>query len=89
MPKRKNPLATLEQSSVCFGMAEIVHPKLLARIEAACTASGTPEWRFGEKAINDANLIPSLREGRELRRSTLRRVEAFLATVEAPEKAAS
>ncbi len=42
------------------------------------------ETRFGRGAIGDPRLIGDLRRGREPRKATLARIEAFIATLEQP-----
>lgn len=58
---------------------------LLAEIEKFCAEAGLSESQFGTLALNDKNFIPQLREGRDVRLSTVERVRAFIA---AQEKAA-
>lgn len=42
-------------------------------------AQALTERKFGEEALNDKNLVPQLRAGRELRRDTERKVRLFMA----------
>jgi hypothetical protein len=56
------------------GMAE-----LLTEIDAFLADHGLSDWQFGEKALNDKHFIRQLREGRDVRMSTLHRVRAFMA----------
>ncbi len=37
------------------------------------------EWQFGELALNDRHFVRQLRDGRDLRMSTLRKVQDFMA----------
>ncbi len=60
---------------------------LLEDIAAFIQAQGLTERKFGEDALNDKNLIPQLRAGRELRRDTERKVRLFMAAYRS-EKAA-
>lgn len=43
----------------------------------------TPPSRFGRDALGDPNFVFNLRDGREPRRRTRQRVEAFIASREA------
>lgn len=56
---------------------------LPARIEAYLKRSGTSATRFGREAAGDPKLVHDIRCGRQLRGSTIRRIEAFLAAAEA------
>lgn len=58
----------------------IMHPDLLAEAEAYCEARDVKPTIFGLEAINDANLLRDLRAGRELRRSTVAKVRAYMAS---------
>lgn len=51
---------------------------LLVRIERHLRRSRMPQTRFGREAIGDPNLVDQLRNGRELRSSTMTRVIAYL-----------
>lgn len=51
---------------------------LLQRIERYLRRSGTPVTRFGREALNDPRFVTDLRNGREVRSSTLARVAAYL-----------
>lgn len=53
---------------------------ILADIERFRATHGVPETTFGRKAAADPNLIAGLRAGRELRRSTERRVREYMDT---------
>jgi hypothetical protein len=55
---------------------------LIWRIERFLRASGIPPTTFGRLAVNDPQLIRDLRNGRELRPVTIRRIEAFIAAAE-------
>ena len=59
---------------------------LLVRIERYLRATKTAPTRFGREAVGDPNLVADLRDGREPRRATTRRVLAF---IEANEPGAS
>lgn len=52
---------------------------LLSQIEAFCRDHGLSESQFGLLALNDKNLIPQLRNGRDLRTSTARRIQDWMA----------
>ena len=51
---------------------------LLWRIEAFLKRSGMPPSRFGRGAVRDARLVQDMRNGREPRPATARRIVAFL-----------
>jgi hypothetical protein len=51
---------------------------LLRRIEDYLRESGIPPTRFGREAMGDPGFVTGLRNGREPRSATVRRVEAFL-----------
>lgn len=63
--------------------------QLLADIAAFQAKHDLSEWQFGEMALNDRHLVRQLREGRDLRISTLARIREFMDTYrpEAPELA--
>jgi hypothetical protein len=60
---------------------------LINKIEAFCTEHGLSDGQFGILALNDKNFVPQLREGRDVRLSTLERVQGFMAAYR-PEQAA-
>lgn len=62
-------------------MKEIVHSALVADIQSAIEAADMTKTEFGRIAINDPCLVTDLKNGRELRFATLRRVEAAIAKV--------
>ena len=51
---------------------------LLQRIEMHLKNRRMPPTRFGREALGDPKLVFDLREGRELRSATLRRVVDYL-----------
>ncbi|WP_114952230.1 hypothetical protein [Sphingosinicella terrae] len=51
---------------------------LLQRIEAYLRQSRMPPTRFGRDALGDPNFLFNLRDGREPRPATVRRVLAFM-----------
>ena len=55
---------------------------LLRRIERYLSQSGTPPARFGREAVRDPRFVFDLRNGREPRRATAWRVEAYLRQLE-------
>jgi len=55
---------------------------ILSGIERFIAEHGLPPTTFGRKAIGDANLIPNLKDGRELRRATEAKVRRFMAEYE-------
>ncbi len=52
---------------------------LLRKVEIFLRRTGMPPTRFGRAAINDPRLVRDLRQGREPRRETTARIEAFIA----------
>lgn len=52
---------------------------LITEIEAFCTEHELTEGQFGVGALNDKNFVPQLREGRDLRLSTVERVRNWMA----------
>lgn len=52
---------------------------MLVKVDRFLRASGMSAARFGRLAVNDANLVPDLRRGRNLRPPTMARIEAFIA----------
>jgi hypothetical protein len=51
---------------------------LIQQIEAFCAKHRLSERQFGELSLNDKNIIRQLREGRDLRLSTVDRLNAFM-----------
>lgn len=51
---------------------------ILKEVEVFIAEHDIPLTTFGRRAVGDPNLIPGLRSGRELRRSTERRVREFM-----------
>lgn len=51
---------------------------LLTRIERYLRFTRTPPTRFGRDVLHDPNFVLNLRDGREPRASTTRRVQAYL-----------
>lgn len=62
---------------------------ILQSIVAFCAEHGLSETKFGELALNDKPFVSQLRDGRDVRQSTIRRVHAFMAEYVAPESAAA
>lgn len=56
---------------------------LLNRVERYLKRSDIPATVFGREALGDPNLVRELRNGREPRPHTLRRLHAFLDRAEA------
>lgn len=52
---------------------------LLARIDRFLEAEHMTPTAFGRRVANDSMLVPQIREGRELRRATRAKIEAFIA----------
>lgn len=61
---------------------------LLRRITAFCTAKGMSETEFGQRALGDKPFVSQLRAGRDVRVSTIERINAFMATYRPEDKAA-
>ena len=59
--------------------------ELLQRIEKYLKRSGIPPTRFGREAVHDPRFVLDLRNGREPRGATARRVHSFLDGREAGE----
>ena len=51
---------------------------VLRKIHRFLHHSGMPPTKFGRLAVNDPRLVGDLRNGREPRPRTVRRIEAFL-----------
>lgn len=56
---------------------------LLQSVEKYLRRTGTPPTRFGREAVGDPRFVNDLRNGREPRDATERRVRAYLQTREA------
>ncbi len=52
--------------------------ELLGRVEKFLKRSGMPATRFGREAVRDPRFVLDLRNGREPRARTVRRVSDFL-----------
>jgi hypothetical protein len=52
---------------------------LMERIDAFTERHGMSPYAFGHKAIGDKHLVSQLRAGRDLRMSTVKRIEQFMA----------
>lgn len=59
---------------------------LLMRIERFMRSTKMPPTRFGREAANDPNLVLDLRCGREPRRRTCQRIEAYMAGYEGEQR---
>lgn len=53
---------------------------LIQKIEKFMEAHELSEWQFGELAMNDRHFVRQLRDGRDLRVSTLGRIHNFMDT---------
>jgi len=51
---------------------------LLLEIEAFMETHGFSHWQFGESAMNDKHFVEDLRNGRDIRQSTVRRVRDYM-----------
>lgn len=60
---------------------------ILTEIEGFCVRHGLSEWQFGELAMGDKPFVKQLREGRDVRMSTVAKLRAFMASFEAGEAA--
>jgi hypothetical protein len=60
-------------------------PVLLQRVEAFMKEHRIPPARFGRDAMGDPCFVFDLRDGREPRRRTIARVDAYLASARAEE----
>ena len=67
-------------------MTEIMHPDILAEIEAYRQEHGLTETAVSVLLLKDPNLVRNLRDGRELRIKTQRAIRERLQ--EAPEQTA-
>lgn len=56
------------------------HPDLLTEIVAHCAERGLSKSAFGQAAVGDPRLVFDLEAGRELRRRTVERIRAFMAS---------
>jgi 2,4-dienoyl-CoA reductase-like NADH-dependent reductase (Old Yellow Enzyme family) len=56
---------------------------LLKRVESFLRRTRTPPARFGRDVLRDPNFVFDLKDGREPRRATRRRVLAYIAAQEA------
>ena len=61
---------------------------LLEKIDAFLAAHGMSDTRFGELALNDKPFVSQLRGGRRVWPETATKVETFIATYKAQDKAA-
>lgn len=51
---------------------------LISRIEDFISRGGLSPTSFGVRCVNDPRLLADLKEGRELRRKTREKIEAFI-----------
>lgn len=51
-------------------------------IERHLRETGTPPTRFGRSAVNDPRLVGDLKRGREPGQRTVRRIEAYIASLQ-------
>ena len=56
---------------------------LLSRIDRYLKIRRMPPTRFGRETVGDPNLVLEMRDGRQLRPQTVRRIEAALDRMEA------
>lgn len=57
----------------------VIEAEIIEEIEAFCVRVGMTPTMFGKRAMNDSALMTNLRSGRELRRSTAKRLRRFMA----------
>lgn len=62
---------------------------LVEDIERFCSTHKMAESQFGILALNDKNLVPQLRAGRDVRMSTAERVREFIAVYRPEQDAAA
>jgi hypothetical protein len=62
---------------------------LIDQIDAFCALHGLSESQFGISALNDKNLVPQLRSGRDVRLSTVARIKDWMAGYSPPSSAAA
>ena len=53
---------------------------ILSEIDAFIQATKLKEREFGLLALNDKNFVPQLREGRDVRASTVAKLKEFMAS---------
>jgi len=63
---------------------KFIDQDLLDQIDAFLTSTGMSATAFGLKVTNDRRLIPDLREGRDLRGTTRRKILEFIAAPPPP-----
>lgn len=61
---------------------------LLCEIETFIAAHGLAESTFGQKALGDKHFVRQLREGRDIRLSTVGKVKNFMLTYASDREAA-
>ncbi|HIV78237.1 MAG TPA: hypothetical protein H9899_12020 [Candidatus Sphingomonas excrementigallinarum] len=61
---------------------------ILTAIETFRQRHGIPVTTFGRRSVGDANLIANLKDGRELRRATLARINQFMSEYSSEQAAA-
>ena len=59
---------------------KIIETELLEQIDAYCELHGITPTDFGRDALNDSALVTTLKQGRELRSRTRRRITDFMST---------
>lgn len=64
-------------------------PTLLGEIDAFLAKHGLSESQFGTLATNDKNLVPDLRDGRDVRMSTAEKIRDFMADYRPDQQAAA
>lgn len=64
----------MSEESDIAAMETFIDNELIEAIESVLLDCNITQSQFGLKAVNDANLLTQLREGRELRRSTRAKV---------------
>jgi len=59
---------------------------LIAEIDAFCSKTGMAPTTFGSRALNDRGLLAGLKNGRECKPSTAKRILAFINHYEAEQQ---
>ena len=59
---------------------------LLSDIEKFTRRHNLSEWQFGEMAMNDRHFLRQLRDGRDLRMSTVEKVQRFMTSYRPDQK---
>jgi 2,4-dienoyl-CoA reductase-like NADH-dependent reductase (Old Yellow Enzyme family) len=77
-PRYNYQHSRIKPARVAPPVTAVKHPDLIASIEAFCEATGTPTTAFGQQCLSDPSLVKNLRDGRELRTSTVAKILSFM-----------